>query len=45
MLAAQAAQQSQAQTAQAKSPERAEAIAKLKRIRQKLLEARAALQG
>ena len=45
MLAAQAAQQSQAQTAQAKSPERTEAIAKLKRIRQKLLEARAALQG
>tara|TARA_B100000513_G_scaffold174145_1_gene90452 strand:- start:1083 stop:1499 length:417 start_codon:yes stop_codon:yes gene_type:complete len=45
VLAAQAAQQSQAQTAQAKSPERTEAIAKLKRIRQKLLEARAALQG
>ena len=44
-LAAPAAQQSPAQTAQAKSPERAEAIAKLKRIRQKLLEARAALQG
>ena len=43
--AAQAAQQSQAQAAQAKSAERAEAIAKLKRIRQKLLEARAAIQG
>ncbi len=44
-LAAQAAQQSSSVAADAKVKERDEAVAKLKRIRQKLLEARAALQG
>ena len=44
-LAAQAAQQSSSVASDAKIKERDEAVAKLKRIRQKLLEARAALQG
>lgn len=44
-LAAQAAQQSSSVASDAKVKERDEAVAKLKRIRQKLLEARAALQG
>jgi len=44
-LAAQAAQQSSSVAEDDKSRERNEAVAKLKRIRQKLLEARAALPG